>query len=182
MNILAERNIGRSTLCLVQGDITERDVDAIVNAANSHLQHGGGVAGAIVRKGGQVIQEESDAIGFVPVGHAAITGAGSLRAKFVIHAVGPRMGEGDEDSKLKSAVLSSLHTASEKRLKSISMPAISSGIFGFPKDRCAEILVKEAVHYIKEHPGSSLEVIEFCVFDDETAGYFRKEFERIHPS
>jgi O-acetyl-ADP-ribose deacetylase (regulator of RNase III) len=182
MNILAEHKIGKKTLRLVQGDITESDVDAIVNAANSHLQHGGGVAGAIVRKGGHSIQEESDRIGFVPVGHAAITLAGKLRARFVIHAVGPRMGEGDEDSKLKSAVLSSLQIASEKGLKSISMPAISSGIFGFPKDRCAAILVKEALHYIKEHPEISLALIEFCVFDDQTAGYFKKEFEKIRSS
>jgi O-acetyl-ADP-ribose deacetylase (regulator of RNase III) len=182
MNILAEHKIGKKTLRLIQGDITERDVEAIVNAANSLLQHGGGVAGAIVRKGGHSIQEESDRIGFVPVGHAAITGAGKLRARFVIHAVGPRMGEGDEDSKLKNAVLSSLQIASEKGLKSISMPAISSGIFGFPKDRCAAILVKEALHYIKEHPKTSLELIEFCVFDDQTAEYFKKEFEKIRSS
>jgi O-acetyl-ADP-ribose deacetylase len=179
MKIIAEYNIGKMVLRLVQGDITERDVDAIVNAANSHLQHGGGVAGAIVRKGGQVIQEESDKIGFVPVGSAAVTGAGTLRAKFVIHAVGPRMGEGDEDSKLKSAVLSSLQIATGKGLKSISMPAISSGIFGFPKDRCAAILVKEAMNFSKEHPETSLSVIEFCVFDDQTAGYFKREFEKI---
>ncbi len=179
MKILAEYNIGKRGLRLVQGDITERDVDAIVNAANSHLQHGGGVAGAIVRKGGQVIQEESDKIGFVPVGSAAITGAGKLRTKFVIHAVGPRMGEGDEDSKLKNAVLSSLQIATGNGLKSISMPAISSGIFGFPKDRCAAILVKESMNYIKEHPGTSLQVIEFCVFDDATAEYFKREFEKM---
>ncbi|MGW8180284.1 MAG: macro domain-containing protein, partial [bacterium] len=117
------------------------------NAANSHLQHGGGVAGAIVRKGGTIIQEESDRIGYVPVGHAALTTAGKLPAKYVIHAVGPRMGEGDEDSKLKNAVLNSLLLASEKGLRSISMPAISSGIFGFPKDRCALILINEAVHF-----------------------------------
>jgi O-acetyl-ADP-ribose deacetylase (regulator of RNase III) len=179
MNVILEHKVHGKTLRLVQGDITERDVDAIVNAANSHLQHGGGVAGAIVRKGGQVIQEESDRIGFVPVGNAAITGAGKLKAKFVIHAVGPRMGEGDEDSKLKNAVLSSLIIASQKGLKSISMPAISSGIFGFPKDRCAAILVKEAYNYTKKNPDSSLEVIEFCVFDDKTAGYFKKEMKRI---
>lgn len=179
MKILDERKIGKATMRLVQGDITERDVDAIVNAANSHLQHGGGVAGAIVKKGGQSIQDESDAIGFVPVGCAAITGAGKLRARFIIHAVGPRMGEGDEDSKLKGAVLSSLQIALEKGLKSISMPAISSGIFGFPKDRCAAILVKEARNFIVENPESSLQLIEFCLFDDQTAGYFKKEFEKI---
>ncbi len=178
MTVIGEKNIHGKTLRLVQGDITERDVDAIVNAANSRLQHGGGVAGAIVRKGGQVIQEESDRIGFVAVGHAAITGAGNLPCRYVIHAVGPMMGEGDEDNKLKNAVFSSLMLASGKGLKSISIPAISSGIFGFPKDRCAEILVREALTYLKGHPKSSLEVIEFCLYDDLTMGYFKKEFEK----
>ncbi|MCL4475570.1 MAG: macro domain-containing protein [Nitrospirae bacterium] len=179
MKIIGEKNINGKTLRLVQGDITERAVDAIVNAANSHLQHGGGVAGAIVRKGGQVIQEESDRIGFVAVGHAAVTGAGKLPCRYVIHAVGPRMGEGDEDNKLKNAVLSSLMLASGKGLKSISLPAISSGIFGFPKDRCAEILMREALNYLKENPKSSLEVVEFCVYDDLSMGYFKKEFEKL---
>lgn len=182
MTIIAEHRIHGKSLRLVQGDITEREVDIIVNAANSHLQHGGGVAGAIVRKGGQIIQEESDRIGFVPVGHAAVTTAGRLPAKFVIHAVGPRMGEGDEDNKLMSAVRSSLTLASEKGLKSISLPAISSGIFGFPKDRCAAILVKEALRFLKENPGASLELIEFCVFDDVTVDYFEKEFAHISES
>jgi len=179
MKVLAEHTIEKTTIRLVQGDITERDVDAVVNAANSYLKHGGGVAGAIVRRGGQIIQEESEKIGFVPVGHAAITGAGELRAKWVIHAVGPRMGEGDEDNKLKSAVLSSLQIASDRGLKSISLPAISSGIYGFPKDRCAAVLVEEAYRYVKEHTGTSLELIEFCVFDDQAAEYFTTEVEKI---
>ncbi len=178
MKVIIEKNVGGKTLRLVQGDITEREVDAIVNAANSHLQHGGGVAGAIVRKGGRVIQEESDRIGYVPVGSAAITGAGKLPSKHIIHAVGPRMGEGDEDDKLKNAVISSLNLASGKSLRSISIPAISSGIFGFPKDRCAAILVNEAVNYLRTNPGTSLEVIEFCVYDDLTTGHFRKEIEK----
>ena len=179
MKVISEHQINSKTLRLVQGDITERKVDAIVNAANSHLQHGGGVAGAIVRKGGQIIQEESDKIGFVPVGNAVITIAGKLPAKFIIHAVGPRMGEGDEDNKLRSAVLNSLQLASDKGLKSISLPAISSGIFGFPKDGCAKILVREAVSYLKANPDSSLALIEFCVFDEQTAEYFKKEFDKI---
>lgn len=179
MKVISEHKIGGKILRLVQGDITERDVDAIVNAANSFLQHGGGVAGAIVRRGGYIIQEESDKIGFTPVGTAVITTAGKLPARFVIHAVGPRMGEGDEDNKLRSAVLNSLLLASEKGLKSISMPAISSGIFGFPKDRCAEILVRTALNYLKENPKSSLESIEFCVYDDLTTGHFKKEFDKI---
>src|SRR5574341_1310972 len=122
-----EKIIGKTTVRLVSADLTERDVDAIVNAANSRLQHGGGVAGAIVRKGGRVIQDESDKIGYVPVGGAVITTAGKLKARHVIHTVGPRMGEGDEDNKLKKAINSVLALASEKGFKSISVPAISAG-------------------------------------------------------
>jgi O-acetyl-ADP-ribose deacetylase (regulator of RNase III) len=176
---LSEHNIGNRKLRLVKGDITGRDVDAIVNAANSHLQHGGGVAGAIVRKGGQVIQDESDAIGFTPVGEAVLTTAGKLPAKFVIHAVGPRMGEGDEDNKLRSAVRNSLGLASQKGMKSISLPAISSGIFGFPKDRCARILVNESEDFLKKHRGSGLDIVEFCIYDDETLEHFKREFDNL---
>jgi len=163
---------------LVQGDITEQGTDAIVNPANSYLRHGGGVAGAIVRKGGQIIQEESDKIGYVPVGKAAVTTAGRLKAKYVIHAVGPRWGEGDEDNKLRSAVLSSLKLASEKNLKTISIPAISSGIFGFPKDRCAEILIRESSEYLLKNPETSLREIDICIFDEETVKIFLREFKR----
>jgi O-acetyl-ADP-ribose deacetylase (regulator of RNase III) len=180
MKIIGEHRIGNKDIRLVQGDITERDTDAIVNAANSQLQHGGGVAGAIVRKGGQIIQDESDKIGFTPVGHAVLTSAGRLSAKFVIHAVGPRMGEGDEDNKLKNAVYNSLLLASQKGLQSISMPAISSGIFGFPKDRCAKILVRESADFLKKQTKSSLKVVEFCIYDDLTMNYFKKEFEKLH--
>jgi len=182
MKPISEHKIDGKTLRIVQGDITESDVDAIVNAANSHLQHGGGVAGAIVRKGGQVIQDESDKIGYTPVGTAVITGAGKLPAKFVIHTVGPRMGEGDEGNKLKNAVISTLTLASQKGLKSVSMPAISSGIFGFPKDRCAKILVGESANYLRNNPKTSLEVIEFCVHDDNTMEHFKREFERLKSS
>lgn len=177
--IVSEKTINGKIVRLFKGDITEREVDAIVNAANSHLKHGGGVAGAIVRKGGEIIQEESDRIGFVPVGQAAVTGAGKLPSRYVIHAVGPRMGEGDEDNKLRNAIINSLKLASGKGLKSISIPAISSGIFGFPKDRCAEILVREAVNYLRENPKTSLEVIEFCIYDDRTLEYFKREFGRL---
>lgn len=174
-----EKSIGTKRITLVKDDITERDVDAIVNAANSQLKHGGGVAGAIVRKGGEIIQQESDKIGYVPVGQAAITTGGKLKAKWVIHAVGPRMGEGDEDSKLKSAIESVLKLASEKGFKTISVPAISAGIFGFPKDRCAKILVGETANFLKSHPESSLEVIEFCIFDDEAYKFFKEEIDRL---
>lgn len=179
MKVIAEHKVNNKLIRLVAGDITERDLDAIVNAANSHLQHGGGVAGAIVRKGGQIIQDESNKIGFVPVGSAVITTGGKLPSRFVIHAVGPRMGEGDEDNKLKKAVQSALMLASQKGIKSISMPAISSGIFGFPKDRCAKILVGESKKFLEENPNSSLEIIEFCILDDLTLSYFKQEFDKL---
>ncbi|HEB76057.1 MAG TPA: macro domain-containing protein [Nitrospirae bacterium] len=179
MEVKKEKRIRGRTVRVVKGDITERDVDAVVNAANSHLKHGGGVAGAIVRKGGSIIQEESDRIGLVPPGSAAMTTAGWLPCKAVIHAVGPRMGEGDEDSKLENALLSALRIASEQGFKSISIPAISSGIFGFPKDRCAEILIKGARKFLEKTPDTPLDLIEFCIFDDETLGYFLRELESL---
>ena len=167
------------TLRLVKGDITKTNVDVIVNAANSYLKHVGGVAKFIVRKGGYDIQKESNKIGFVPVGSAVITTAGRLPCKAVIHAVGPRWGEGDEDNKLKKAVRSSLTLAAQKGFQSISMPAISSGSFGFPKDRCAEILISESMKFIHENPQSALKTIEFCIYEDQTLFHFTKQFESV---
>ncbi len=175
--IISEKEIiSGKKIKLVQGDITEETVDAIVNAANSYLQHGGGVAAAIVRKGGYEIQEESNRIGYVPVGKAAMTGAGRLPAKYVIHAVGPRWGEGDEDNKLKSAVQSSLELAAEKGLKSISMPAISAGIFGFPKDRCARIILSTIEEYLRQHPDTALNEVRVCLYDKPTMNAFVEAF------
>ncbi|HZD34197.1 MAG TPA: macro domain-containing protein [Nitrososphaeraceae archaeon] len=172
--VLRPNHIEKRIIKLVKGDITERETDAIVNAANSYLKHGGGVAGAIVRRGGKIIQEKSDEIGFVPVGSAAITVAGKLPCKAVIHVVGPRMGEGDEDTKLRKAVNAGLKLASERKFKSISIPAISSGIFGFPKDKCAEILIEETSKFLMDDT-TTLNVIEFCVIDEETVGHFKVE-------
>ncbi|AEA33977.1 macro domain-containing protein [Hippea maritima] len=177
MEILKELKIEDKIVKVIQGDITEEDTEAIVNAANSHLKHGGGVAGAIVRKGGYEIQEESDKIGYVPTGSAAITTAGKLKAKYVIHAVGPVWGEGDEDDKLKSAVLSALKLAEDKGIKSVSLPAISSGIFGFPKERAAHIIFTTAVEFLKK--AKNLNEIHFCNIDDLTAGLFKKEAEKL---
>jgi len=199
--LILEINLDNNKILrLVKGDITERNVDVIVNAANSYLKHGGGVAAAIVRKGGAVIQGESDMIitagGLVPVGSAVITTAGRLPCKAVIHTVGPRMGEGNEDYKLRKAVRSSLLLASEKGFTSISMPAVSSGIFGFPKDRCARILVEESKTFLEgnnntqnsnisnnnisnNNTQSKLHIIEFCIFDNETAVHFEKELANI---
>ncbi|MBI3912236.1 MAG: macro domain-containing protein [Armatimonadetes bacterium] len=166
------------TISLYHGDLTQARVDAIVNAANSMLSHGGGVAGAIVRQGGPVIQEESNRLAPVPVGQAVITSAGVLPARHVIHAVGPRWGEGNERAKLRSAALSALRLAELYDLTSIALPAISSGIFGFPKDQCAEILVQAAVDFCAMHPQSRLRDIRFTLIDEPTVAVFCAEFER----
>ena len=154
--------IGNSSLELVQGDITEMTTDAIVNAANARLILGGGVAGAIRKKGGPQIQQECDKIGGTFVGGAVITTAGKLKARHVIHTVEPQMGEGDEDRKLRNATLNSLKLADEHNLKSIAFPAVSTGIFGFPLARCAEIMLGTTVDYLKGKTG--LEEVVFCLF------------------
>ncbi|MEW6043850.1 MAG: macro domain-containing protein [Thermoproteota archaeon] len=171
---MTDLQINGKFLKVLKADITERDVDAIVNAANSYLQHGGGVAAAIVRKGGNVIQQESNKIGYVPVGSAVMTTAGNLRCKAVIHTVGPRMGEGNEDDKLKRSIISVLKLATQQGFATISIPAISSGIFGFPKDRCAKILIGQSKRFLREER-TSLNTIEFCLFDDDTLKHFQEE-------
>jgi O-acetyl-ADP-ribose deacetylase (regulator of RNase III) len=148
-----QANIGNHILELLEGDITQVDTDAIVNAANAQLVLGGGVAGAIRRKGGPRIQAECDEIGGTFVGGAVITTGGNLKAGHVIHAVGPRMGEGNEDDKLRNATLNSLKVADENHLKSISLPAISTGIFGFPIERCARIMLETTISYLKGTTG-----------------------------
>lgn len=163
--------IGRKTIELIRGDITDLATDAIVNAANSQLKLGAGVAGAIRRRGGPSIQRECDRIGFCPFGGAVITGAGDLKAKYVIHAVGPVYGEGDEDSKLKAATVNSLRLAEEKGLRSIAFPAISTGVFGFPKERCAKVMLTATVEYLRG-PASALEKVVFCLYDEETYAIF----------
>jgi len=174
METLKEVDFHGVVLRVVRGDLTESDVDAIVNAANSYLRHGGGVAGAIVRRGGLIIQEESDRIGFVPVGSAALTGGGRLKARHVIHAVGPMWGEGDEENKLRKAVRSVLALADREGFSSISMPAISAGIFGFPKKRCAEIIVGETAGFLREG-STSLKSISFCLMDAGIIDFFVEE-------
>ena len=163
-------------LKLVEGDITELEIDALVNAANENLKLGTGVAGAILRKGGQSVQDECNRIGHTPVGTAVMTGAGKLKAKQVIHAVGPRMGEGDEDRKLASAVRSALALADRNGLRSIAIPAISTGNFGFPMDRAARIMLTEIHRYLQG--GTKLEKVVVCLRGDEAFDSFRREMRR----
>ena len=169
-------DIENRVLELLDGDITEMQTDAIVNAANARLILGGGVAGAIRRKGGPEIQQECDKIGGTFVGGAVITTAGNLKAKHVIHAVGPRMGEGNENEKLKNATLNSLKVADENNLKSISFPAISAGIFGFPIERCAEIMLKTTIDYLKGQTG--LEKVVFCLFGNDSYQVFENQLKQ----
>jgi len=169
------KKIGDREIQLVKGDITEMETDAIVNAANAQLVLGGGVAGAIRRKGGPAIQQECNKIGGTYVGGAVITTGGNLKARHVIHAVGPRMGEGDEDNKLKNATLNSLKVADQNKLKSIAFPAISTGIFGYPLDRCAEIMLSETIRYLQGETG--LEKVVFCLFDQRAYDVFQQALE-----
>ncbi|MEP7134116.1 MAG: macro domain-containing protein [Chloroflexota bacterium] len=168
------------TLQIVQGDITTEAMDVIVNAANEHLQHGGGVAWAISKKGGPAIQKESlDWVrqhGAVPHAHPAWTSGGLLPAKYVIHAVGPVWGDGDEDNKLTEAVTGSLRVADELKCASIALPAISTGIFGFPKDRAAGIIFSAIENYFENNP-SNLKVIKLTLFDQATVNVFVKSWQ-----
>ncbi|MBF0477365.1 MAG: macro domain-containing protein [Deltaproteobacteria bacterium] len=164
---------------LVQGDITEMDTDAIVNAANSSLILGAGVAGAIRSKGGPTIQEECNRIGGTYVGGAVITSGGNLKAGHVIHAVGPQMGEGNEDEKLINATLNSLKRAEENELTSIAFPAISTGIFGFPVDRCAKIMLSTISEYLR-HSHGSLKRVVLCLYGQQSYDIFLAEFKGMH--
>jgi O-acetyl-ADP-ribose deacetylase (regulator of RNase III) len=175
-------SIGNSMLEIVQGDITALKVDAIVNAANVHLQHGGGVAWAIAKKGGPVIQAESDAIIAklgrpLETGEPAITTGGKLPAKFVIHVAGPVWGSGDEDDKLCCAIRHSLALADEKGIKSIAFPAISTGIYGFPVERAAKLMLAEASDYLCGE--TKLERVVFCLYDNATFEVFIAVFQDL---
>ncbi len=168
------------SLRLIRGDMTEEKVNVIVIAANAHLLHGGGIAAALVRRGGKSIQDESKA--WVrehgPISHAqpALTGAGSLPCRYVIHAVGPRWGEGDEDAKLHTAVTAALSLADERGCNNLALPAISTGIFGFPKERGAEVILDAIADFYIRHPGSVLKDIHITLIDAPSVRIFTAAF------
>ena len=162
-----------SKIRLMAGDLTESDADAIVNAANNDLQLGGGVAGAIRRKGGDAIQQECNAIGSIPVGGAAITSGGRLKVRFVIHAASMELGGRTEATALRSSTAHSLRIASEQGLKSIAFPAVGTGIAGFPMRDCAEIMLRECVRHFGGE--TTLERVDFVLYDEEAL----REFERV---
>ena len=163
----------RAKIKLRQGDLTDADVDAIVNAANNDLMLGGGVAGAIRRQGGPAIQQECDRIGPIALGEAAITGAGRLLARHVIHAASMRLGDSTSEKNLRAATRNSLLRANENSLKSIAFPAIGTGIAGFPIERCAQVMLEE----VRAHLGgpTTLERVDFVLFDRPSL----KVFERV---
>ncbi len=157
---------------LLHSDLTEMDADAIVNAANNDLQLGGGVAGAIRRKGGEAIQRECDAIGSIPVGGAAITSGGRLKARYVIHAASIQLGGRTTPHALRSSTAHSLRIAGEKGLKTIAFPAVGTGIAGFPIRDCAEIMLREVVEHLKRP--TSLETVYFVLFDKASLEVFEQ--------
>lgn len=168
--VLWQQAVGCGQLMVVKGDITEEQVDAIVNAANSQLAHGGGVAGAIVRKGGRVIQEESSRLAPVPVGGAAVTSAGALPCRWVIHAVGPVWGEGNEEQKLRSAVRQALMRAEELQAEKVALPAIATGIFGYPKPAGCQVIVSECSTFLQN--ARHVREVRLVAWDEETAQHF----------
>ncbi len=169
---MKELKVKNSKIRLIQGDITELSTDVIVNAANKALIMGGGVAGAIRRKGGSAIQEECNRIGGTFVGGAVITTGGNLKARHVIHAVGPRMGEGNEDEKLRNATLNSLKLMDKHGLKTIAFPAISTGIFGYPIDRCAKMMMSTSRDYLRGT--TQIREVIFCLYTSSDFEVFEK--------
>ncbi len=171
--------IGQAVLELVEGDITQQDTEALVNAANEHLRVGGGVDGAINRAGGPKIQEEARKIGHCPTGQAVITTGGNLKAKFVIHAVGPiyRDGHHGEPELLASAYRECLKVASARGIKSLAFPSLSTGVYGYPVPDAARVALKTVKEYLKEHP--EIELVRFVLFGHPTFTAFTAALQEL---
>jgi O-acetyl-ADP-ribose deacetylase (regulator of RNase III) len=168
----------KDKIIIMQGDITDIEVDAIVNAANTRLLLGSGVAGAIRRKGGDSIQNECDKIGSIPLGEAVVTGAGKLKAKFVIHAAGMHLGGGVSEEPLREATKNSLLRADEKGVKTVALPAIGTGVGGFPLNRCAQVMIDIVVEYL-ENEKTGIEKVYFVLFDMETYKVFNDNLRKV---
>lgn len=166
-------------IIIQQGDLTEMDTDAVVNAANNDLQLGGGVAGAIRRKGGDAIQRECNEIGSIPIGSAAVTTGGNLKARYVIHAASMQLGGETTAKALRSSTGMSLRLAADKQLKTITFPAVGTGIAGFPLRECAEIMIDEVARHLAG--STSVEKVYFVLFDREALATFQRVAkERLH--
>lgn len=169
--------MSKDKIKLIEGDITEMEVDAIVNAANTDLKLGAGVAGAIRRKGGPSIQKQCDEVAPIPLGEAVITTAGELKAEYVIHAAGMKLGGKVTEESLRNCTRNSLLRAEEKGLKSLAFPAIGTGVGGFSLERCAEVMLSTVLHYLKK--GTSLETVYFCLFGSEAFQKFLEVYDRL---
>jgi len=169
--------VGRAEVILDHGDITEMDVDAVVNAANDHLWMGGGVAGAIKRKGGEIVEREAVAKGPISVGDAVITTAGDLKARHVIHAAGMGQDLKTDEDLVRKATHSSLALAEEKKLASLAFPAIGCGVGGLSAHLCARAMLVEAVEFLQE--SESLRKVVFVLFDDGTYRIFQERLSEI---
>ena len=160
-------------IILQQGDLTEMDVDAVVNAANNDLQLGGGLAGVIRRRGGESIQRECNEIGSIPVGGAAMTSGGRLKARHIIHAASMELGGHTTSRALRSSTAHALRIATEKGLRTIAFPAVGTGIGGFPLSECADIMLREAAEHLKRP--TTLEAVYFVLFDARALAAFEKK-------
>jgi len=166
--------IKETEIKVIQGDITEQDTDAIVDAANNRLIMGGGVAGAIRRKGGQSIQDECNKIGPIPIGEAAVTGAGKLKVRYVIHAATMGMNFETDEQKIRVSTMNSLKRAEEKKMKSIAFPALGCGVGGFPLEKAAKIMTEEIKAHLEEVGKSSLKEVRFVLFNKPAYDAFQK--------
>lgn len=155
----------KDKITIKRGDITEMEVDAIVNAANTDLLLGSGVAGAIRKKGGDLVQKECDEIGPIPLGEAAVTGAGNLKARYVIHAAGMHLGAGVGEDSLRATTKNSLLRADEKGIHTIAFPAVGTGVGGFPVDKCARVMIDTVSEHLKNEK-TSIEKVYFVLFDE----------------
>ena len=171
--------IGQSVLELVEGDITQQDTEALVNAANEQLRVGGGVDGAINRAGGPKIQEEARKIGRCPTGQAVITTGGNLKARYVIHTVGPiyRDGHSGEPELLASAYRESLKIASQRGIKSLAFPSLSTGVYGYPVADAARVALTTVKDYLTQHP--EIELVRFVLFGKPTFEAFSAVLQEI---
>jgi O-acetyl-ADP-ribose deacetylase (regulator of RNase III) len=160
----------RNKIIIKQGDITDMQVDAIVNAANTDLVLGSGVAGAIRKKGGDTIQKECDKIGRIPLGQAVITGAGKLKSKYVIHAAGMHLGRGVSKESLRDCTMNCLLRADEKGIRTIAFPAIGTGVGGFPVAECARVMIDTVIDHFKS--SQNIETVYFVLFDEKSFKVF----------
>ena len=162
------------TIFLKKGDICQQQTEAIVNAANNELFHGGGVAGAIIKAGGSIIQKESNRIAPIPLGEAAVTSAGKLKANYVIHAASMRLGEAASEENVRNSIINSFKRAEELDVKTIAFPAIGAGVARFPLDKCAKISLEVAGEYIKK-----FEKIIFVLYNDEAFKAFESTYKKL---